>query len=160
VQCSTDSVYALLADPVRFAPLLPDYESMELHDPTHFTLRTVIAVGKMDGHANLQMEVSECNPLSSVRYRGEGVVAGSKIVFGIGFRLSAAGDMTKVLWEGEVSVGGMLAFLAGDLIETKGRADFERMAGRVRERLSGNMAPDPYSENPPAAPSETSGDGA
>jgi carbon monoxide dehydrogenase subunit G len=158
VPCSADSIYALLVDPVQFAPLLPDYESMKLHDATHFTLRTVIAVGKMNGHANLQMEVSESTPSSCVRYRGEGVVAGSRIVFGVGFRLAPVGETTEVQWHGEVAVEGMLAFMAGDLIETKGRADFERMAERVRERLNNKAPAGPDLTNPPAAPSGTSGD--
>ena len=48
-----EEVFALLAIPQRFAPLLPHYESMSIEDATHFTVRIEIAVGQIRGRASL-----------------------------------------------------------------------------------------------------------
>ena len=42
-----EEVFELLANPERFAPLMPDFESMAMQDATHFTLRTVLAMGEI-----------------------------------------------------------------------------------------------------------------
>lgn len=70
---TADEVFDLLANPERFAPLLPDFESMAVQDTTHFTVRIVIAVGEINGHANLAMELREAVRPSTVRYAGQGV---------------------------------------------------------------------------------------
>ncbi len=78
---SAEEVFDLLSEPQRFAPLLQDFESMSMHDATHFTLRIRIMVGQIKGHANLAMELSEAVRASRVQYRGQGIVAGSQILF-------------------------------------------------------------------------------
>jgi carbon monoxide dehydrogenase subunit G len=154
VRRTADDVYALLADPRQFAPLLPDYESMELQDATHFRLRTVIAAGKISGHANLEMTLYDCVPAEHVKYRGEGVIAGSTITFGVEFVLTPAAGLTEVRWAGEVSVEGMLALMARDIIESKGRADFERMAERLQQRLSREPDTVPETAGAPEPPTD------
>lgn len=153
VQRSPEDVYRLLSDLQRFAPLLPDYESMVVQDATHFQLRVVLEVGQIRGHANLAMELGECIAPSRVAYHGAGVVAGSQLRFGIDFALNSLEATTEVRWSGEVAVEGPLAFMAGGLIEKKSRDDFERMAQRLRAHLSEEQlqqaAPE---EQPPPEP--------
>ena len=141
-QRGAEEIYDLLVDPTMFAPLLPDYESMELHDASSFKLRTVISVGQINGHANLEMALTESVRPSHVTYRGEGIVAGSTIRFGIAFTLVPADSETEVQWQGEVAVEGMLAFLAGSVIDSKSRADFERMAERIKVQLASGRSSD------------------
>jgi len=149
VSRTADEVYDVLADPQRFAPLLPDYEGVELHDATHFRLRTVLAIGKINGHANLEMTLYDCVVAGQVKYRGEGVIAGSNITFGMEFVLTPTAGLTEVRWVGEVSVEGMLALMAREIIENKGRADFERMAQRLQQRLADESDASPISADTP-----------
>lgn len=131
-----EEVFDLLANPEQFAPLLPDYESMAMEDPTHFSLRIVIAFGEMSGHANLAMELVEAEGPATVGYRGLGIVAGSPLNLMLRFRVSRTNDLTEVRWQGEFTLDGMLAFIAGSLIEPMGRKHFEMMAERLSERLN------------------------
>ena len=85
---SAEDVFDLVADPQRFAPLLPDFESIAIQDATHFTLRIVIAVGQIRGHVNLAMELRDALRPSRVEYRGQGIVAGSQLTFAMQFHLS------------------------------------------------------------------------
>ena len=88
---SAEDVFDLVADPQRFAPLLPDFESMSTQDATHFTLRISIVVGQISGHANLAMELREAVRPVRVEYRGQGIVAGSQLKFAMQFQYRSRG---------------------------------------------------------------------
>lgn len=149
VERTADEVFDLLATPERFAPLMPDFESMAMQDATHFSLRTVIHVGPMLGHANLAMELRDAVRPVTVRYSGQAILAGSPLRMRLDFRLAAADAATEVSWQGEVNLEGPLAFMAGSLVETMGRENFERMAERLQEDLR---------EQPARVPHEPPGD--
>jgi uncharacterized protein len=146
---SAEEVFDLVADPQRFAPLLPDFESMSVQDATHFTMRIAIAVGQISGHVNLAMELREAARPSRVAYRGQGIVAGSELTFAMQFDITPSEAATQVDWQGEVSVDGMLAFMAGSTIASMGRKNFALMAQRLQEGLgadtssTNSLAPDP-----------------
>ena len=138
---SAEEVFDLLANPERFAPLLPDFESMSLEDPTHFTVTIGIAVAQINGHANLAMELREPVLPSFLEYHGQGLVAGSQLNLSLQFRLAPSGAMTEVSWQGEFSLDGMLALIAGSLIEPMGRKHFDLMAERLRISLRPDASP-------------------
>jgi uncharacterized protein len=141
-------VFDLLVDPQRFAPLLPDYESMVAQDATHFTLRIVISVGQINGHANLAMELCDALRPSRIEYRGKGIVAGSQMNLNLQFLTTPSLDATEVNWRGEFTLDGMLALMAGHLFEPMGRRSFELMAERLQSGLRDNSADRPV-ESPP-----------
>jgi len=133
---TADEVFHLLANPEQFAPILPDFETMTMLDPTHFSLRIAIALGEMSGQANLAMEVVEAERPARVRYRGQGIVAGSQLNLGLEFQIASSDEATEVRWRGEFSLDGGLAFVFGSLMEPMGRKHFERMAERLDEQLN------------------------
>jgi len=141
-----DEVFDLLADPERFAQLLPDYESLSLEDPTHFTVGIAVEVSQIHGNANLAMELREAVRPCVVEYRGQGIIAGSQLKLGLQFHIAPSGSITEVSWQGEFSLDGMLAFMAGSLIEPMGGKHFARMA----ERLGANLGAEPATEIPQA----------
>jgi carbon monoxide dehydrogenase subunit G len=131
-----DEVFNLLATPEQFAPILPDFESMTMLDRTHFSLRIAIALGEMSGQANLAMELVEAERPARVRYRGQGIAAGSQLNLGLEFQIAFSEGATEVRWRGEFSLDGGLALVLGSLIEPMGRKHFERMAERLDEQLN------------------------
>jgi len=140
---SPEEVFDLLAEPQRFAPLLPDFESMLAQDATHFNLRITIAVAQINGHANLAMELHEAVRPSRVEYSGQGIVAGSQLNFNLQFDIAASEEATTVNWRGEFSLDGMLALMAGHLLEPMGRRNFELMAERIQNGLRETSLDDP-----------------
>src|SRR5271167_4457098 len=76
---TVEEVFDLLSNPERFAPLMPDFESMTMQDATHFTLRTAIAIGEIKGHANLAMELLTASEPERVKYSGTATIAGSPL---------------------------------------------------------------------------------
>ena len=134
-QRPAEEVFELLANPERFAPLMPDFESMAMVDATHFTLRTVIQVGPMSGHANLAMELRDAVRPLHVGYSGQATIAGGALRLNLEFTLTPVGSSTEIGWRGEILLGGSLAFMAGNLVETMSQQNFERMAERLQQGL-------------------------
>ena len=87
---------------------------MSVQDATHFTLRIEIVVGQISGHANLAMELRDAVQADRVEYRGQGIVAGSQTHFRHAVSVRSAEPETEVTWQGDVSLDGMLAMMAGD----------------------------------------------
>ena len=56
---SPEEVFDFLSDPNQFAPLLPDFQSMSMQDPTHFTVKVRVGVGNIRGTAEIKMELAE-----------------------------------------------------------------------------------------------------
>jgi uncharacterized protein len=138
-----EEVFDRLADPQWFAPLLPDFESLVVLDATHFILRIVIAVGQIQGHANLAMEAGECVRPSRIEFHGMGIVARSQLSLNLQFQIAASGEATEVNWRGELSLDGMLALMASHLLEPMGGKNFELMAERLQNGLGEDQAAGP-----------------
>jgi carbon monoxide dehydrogenase subunit G len=151
---TVDEVFELLATPERFAPLMPDFESMTVQDPTHFTLRVLIQLGPMRGHAALAMELADVQRPKSVIYRGSAVIAGSKLRLDLEFGLTPVGATTAVLWRGELGLTGAVAFMGDDIVQTMGHQNFERMAEQLRSHLGGSRS-ESTEKAAPRASSET-----
>lgn len=105
---------------------------MTMQDATHFTIRTLLDIGRINGRINLSMELSEASRPQRVGYRGHGVIAGSPLQFELGFRITPVDGMTEIQWHGEVRLNGSLIFLAGDLLDTMSRHNFGRMADSLQ----------------------------
>jgi uncharacterized protein len=138
---AADEVFDLLANPERFALLLPDFESMSVQDETHFTVRIVIAVGEIGGHASLAMELREALRPSDVEYTGEAMIAGSPLELWLRFQIASSEGTTEVRWQGEFLLDGTLALMAGGLIDSMGRKNFERMAKHIQNALRDEVVP-------------------
>ncbi len=152
---SADEVFDLLANPERFAPLMPDFESMAMQDATHFALRTVIQVGPMSGHANLAMELREAVRGNCVGYSGEAIIAGSPLTLRLDFLLVPGESDTGINWRGELTLGGSLALMAGSLVDAMGRQNFDQMAARLYDSLRQQQIAFP-AQAPGSAPSSSS----
>ena len=140
---SPEDVFDLLADPQRFAPLLPFFESMVVQNATHFTLRIAIAVGQINGHANLDMELRDTLRPTHIEYRGQGIVAGSQLSLMLRFQVVPSPEATQVSWRGELTLDGMLALMAGHVLEPMGRKNFDLMAERLENGLREKIADEP-----------------
>ena len=132
---SPEEVFDLLSNPEWFAPVMPDFESMAIHDATHFTMRTAIAIGQIKGHATLAMELLRSSRPGRVEYRGSATIASSSLSLAIEFQIDPRDEMTDVSWRGEVTLDGRVPLMAGALAETIGRQNFGRMAENLQVSL-------------------------
>lgn len=132
---SQQDVFEMLADPNQFAPLLPDLQSMELKDSTHFDAQILGTMGSLSGPVQLQFELLEATRVERVRYLGQGLVARHRINFNTGFELSDAGSGTIIDWHGNFSVEGGMVFLMGSTFRTLGETNIKRLISNLQEKL-------------------------
>lgn len=133
---SPDQVYDFLSDPNKFGPLLPDFQSMTVQDPTHFTVKVRVGVGNIRGTAEIKMELAEATRPHRAQYKGQGTAVGSQITLSAGFDLSPTDANTKVAWQGEANIFGKLASMAGGMLEPLGRKNIQKLIDGLQKALA------------------------
>jgi carbon monoxide dehydrogenase subunit G len=133
---SPEEVFDFLSNPYLFGPLLPDFQSMSMQDSTHFTVKVKVGVGNIRGSAELKMELSEALKPLRAQYKGQGTAVGSQVTVSAGFDLSALPEGTKVVWQGETSIFGKLASMAGGMLEPLGRKNIQKLIDGLQKALA------------------------
>jgi carbon monoxide dehydrogenase subunit G len=136
VKRTPDEVYDFLTDPDKFAPLLPDFQSMSMQDATHFTVKVNVGISYIKGAADVKMELVQAERPKRAQYKGQGSVAGGNVTLTAGFDLSAAGSGTKVAWQGEAQIFGRLASVAGGLLEPLGKKNVQKLIDGLQAALT------------------------
>jgi uncharacterized protein len=155
-----DEVYDFLCDPNKFAPLLPDFESMSMQDATHFTVKVRVGVGNIRGSAEIKMELAESVRPTRAQYKGKGTAVGSQITIAAGFDLTPVDGSTRIAWQGEAGVFGKLASMAGGMLEPLGKKNIQKLIDGLQWALTWPpaevVAKEPPGEVSPSAPAEQS----
>ncbi|HEV3208316.1 MAG TPA: carbon monoxide dehydrogenase subunit G [Terriglobales bacterium] len=136
VKRTPEEVYDFLTDPHKFAPLLPDYQSMTQQDATHFAVRVNVGISYIKGAADMKMELTQADRPKRAQYKGQGSMAGGNASMIAGFDLSPAGGGTKVAWQGEAQVFGRLASVAGGLLEPLGKKNVQKLIDSLQAAMS------------------------
>jgi carbon monoxide dehydrogenase subunit G len=128
-------VYDFLTDPNQFAPLLPDFESLTIHDATRATVKVKVGVAHIRGTASVQLELAETEEPRRAVYKGKGNVVGGSVTMTAGFDLAPDGDGTRVNWTGEAQLVGQLVAMAGGLIEPLAKKNVQRLIDALQKAL-------------------------
>ena len=94
VKKQPEEVYDFLTDPNRFAPLLPEFQSLSVQDPTHFAVKVNVGISYIKGSADVKMELSEADRPRRAQYKGQGAVGGGNVTMVAGFDLAPIADAT------------------------------------------------------------------
>lgn len=92
VKKSPNEVYDFLTDPNKFAPLLPEFQSLSMQDERHFTVKVNVGVSYIKGAASVKLELTEAERPRRAQYKGQGAVAGGSVTVIASFDLAASGD--------------------------------------------------------------------
>lgn len=135
VKRSAEEVYDFLTDPNRFAPLLPDFQSVAVQDAAHFSVKVNVGISYIKGTADVKMELAQAERPTSARYKGQGSMAGGNVSITAGFHLAQVNSGTKVAWQGEAQVFGRLTSVAGGLLEPLGRKNVQKLIDGLQAAL-------------------------
>ena len=148
VKKNPDEVYDFLTDPNRFAPLLPEFQSLSVQDPTHFAVKVNVGISYIKGSADVRMELAEADRPRRAQYKGQGAVGGGNVTMVAGFDLAPIADATaeatalgttvgtKVNWQGEAQIFGRLASVAGGLLEPLGKKQIQKLIDGLQAALA------------------------
>lgn len=135
VRRTPEEVYDFLTDPNKFAPLLPEFRGVSVEDGEHFTVKVNVGISYIKGIADVKMHLSESDRPKRAQYKGQGSVAGGNVTMVAAFDLAAAGEGTKVVWEGEAQVFGRLTSVAGGLLEPLGKKQVQKLIDGLQAAL-------------------------
>src|SRR2546423_14442820 len=90
-----EEVYDFLTDPKKFGPLLPDFQGMAVQDATHFTVKVNVGIAYIKGVADVNMQLVQADRPKRAQYKGQGSVAGGKVLFPAGIDLFPVGGGTQ-----------------------------------------------------------------
>ena len=136
VKKKIDEVYEFLADPERFCPLLPDFQSMKKEDATHFAVTLRVGISHIKGSAIVKMALEKASRPSQALYVGKGEVPGGTATIRAEFDLETVPQGTKVNWKGQSQIVGRLPSLAGGLLEPLARKNVERLIESLQTALT------------------------
>src|SRR6266403_1380480 len=108
VKKKPEEVYDFLTDANRFAPLLPDFQSLAVQDSKHFNVKLNVGISYIKGTADVKMELAEADRPRRSQYKGQGAVAGGNVTVVAGFDLAGTPLGTKVSWQGEAQISDAL----------------------------------------------------
>jgi carbon monoxide dehydrogenase subunit G len=136
VRKQPEEVYDFLTDPNKFAPLLPEFQSITVQDPTHFTVKVNVGISYIKGVADVKLELTEGRRAQRAQYKGQGSMAGGNVTVVAGFDLAPAANGTKVAWQGEAQVFGRLTSIAGGLLEPLGKKQVQKLIDGLQAALT------------------------
>jgi len=138
-----EEVYGFLTDPNRFAPLLPEFQSLSVQDSTHFAVKVNVGISYIKGSADVKMELAEADHPRRAQYKGQGAVGGGSVTMVAAFDLAPVGDgteigtilATKVNWQGEAQIFGRLASVAGGMLEPLAKKQIQKLIDGLQAAL-------------------------
>jgi carbon monoxide dehydrogenase subunit G len=131
-----EEVYDFLTDPSKFAPLLPDFQGVTVHDPEHFNVKVNVGISYIRGIADVKMHLSESNRPRRAQYKGQGSLAGGNMSMVAGFDLSPTAAGTRIAWQGEAQIYGRLPSVAGGLLEPLGKKQVQKLIDGLQAALA------------------------
>ena len=136
VKKTPEEVYDFLTDPNKFAPLLPEFQGVTVHDPQHFNVKVNVGVSYIKGTADVKMELAQAERPTRAQYKGQGSVAGGNVSMVAGFDLLPESTGTRVAWQGEAQIFGRLTSVAGGLLEPLGKKQVQRLIDGLQAALA------------------------
>ena len=143
VDRSPNDVYDFLTDPQRFAPLLPDFQSVSTQDPTHFVVKLNVGISHIRGTAEVKMELTQAERPTRAQYKGQGTMAGGTMVLTAGFELSPQGAATRVALKMEAQIFGRIISMAGGLLEPLARKTIQQVIDALKSALRAGVPAQP-----------------
>jgi carbon monoxide dehydrogenase subunit G len=131
-----EAVFDFLADPLKFAPLLPDFESVRAEDGSHFVVSLRVGVAHIRGTATMKLALKESQPPHRAVYEGSGDVPGGTAALTASFDLEETSGGTKVIWAGEARIVGRLPSLAGGLLDPLARKNVQKLVDALQAALA------------------------
>ncbi|MFQ5662914.1 MAG: CoxG family protein [Terriglobia bacterium] len=136
VRQTKEQVYDFLTDPNRFAPLLPDFQSLSVDDEKNCTVKVKVGISHIRGVATVKLRLGEAERPRRAFYQGKGSLAGGTVNFTAGFDLEEDSGGTRVRWKGEAQIFGRLTSVAGGLLEPLGRKSVQKLVDGLETALS------------------------
>lgn len=122
IKASLAEVWTALLDPKVVAASAGAVESVETHDPTHFTVVAGLGIGMLKLKFKLNVELFDLVEPRSAKMKARGKAPGSTLDVLTTFELTEVEPGTvKLAWHANSDVGGTVASVGARLLEGTAR---------------------------------------
>lgn len=138
VDNSPEYVYDFLTDPEKFAPVLPEFQDLEVNgdDDRECTIKVMIGVSHIQGEATVDLELVEEDPPKYAKYEGTGSIVAGSVDLTAEFEIEGMDtDGTRVHWFGEPEISGRIVSIAGGLLKPFAQKNIEKAIDRISEAI-------------------------
>ncbi|MFQ5740069.1 MAG: CoxG family protein [Acidobacteriota bacterium] len=136
VERKLEDVYSFLTTPDHFAPLLPDFEALEVQDDKHFIVKLKVGVSYIRGTARVKFEMAELEPNRYALFKGHGTLPGGSADLTARFDLAESPGGTTVTWRGDAQVFGRIVSVARGLLEPLAKRNIQKLIDGLQTALS------------------------
>ena len=138
IPASRQRVWQFLTNPDVVATCVPDVESLEVVDPSHFKATVKAGIGPVRGTFGFDVAWEELTEPSRARMSARGKTGGSAVTVASTMDLAETGDdETELAWNADVVVHGMIASVGARLLDGFAKKQTEQFFGCIRSKLSG-----------------------
>lgn len=130
-----ERVWAFLTDPRQVTACAPDVQSVEVTDPTHFTVVVRTGVGPVKATFTMRVEFAELVAPERATVRARGQAPGSAVDMVNTLELEATGERTTMRWTSEVTVSGMIASVGARLMQGAADKTTQQVFACIKEKL-------------------------
>jgi len=135
VPAPRDRVWAALLDPKTLATVIPGCEKLEAIGPDEYKAVMKIGVGPVKGTFEGKVRISEQQPPERYRMAIEGSGGPGFVRGDAAMNLAAAGDATRVTYDADVQVGGLIASVGQRMLGGVSRMMLDQFFSRLTEVL-------------------------
>ncbi len=133
---SRDRVWKALLDPEVLGRTLPGCDGLEAAGPDEYKMHMKLAIASVQGVFDGRVKIEDQNPPESYKLSVEGRGKVGFVKGGGAFRLEPAGDSeTLVHYEGDVSVGGLIAGVGQRLLDMTSKMMIKRFFSAFSSEL-------------------------
>lgn len=135
VDGTPEQVFAFLSDPNRVGPCLPDVQSIEVKDATHFDAVVKVAVGLVRGKFKYKVELQPDQAANAVVVKASGGGLGSAVDMAARADLAAAGAGTELRWTADGTARGPVATVGGRVLDAQAEKLISQLFKNIRTAL-------------------------
>jgi carbon monoxide dehydrogenase subunit G len=131
-----EEFYAFVTDPARVIGILPDITESKIADQDHFSVKARAGVAYLRGALDIAFEVVEKKKDSMATIAGHGQGMQSSVEIKLKIALGDSTTGTTASWAADVAVGGLLASVAGRLIDGVAAKYVKQITENLRQKVA------------------------
>jgi carbon monoxide dehydrogenase subunit G len=136
VSAPVNEVWARLLDPHMVAAAGPGVERIEVVDPRHFKVVTVLRIGSFKLQFTMNVELFDLMPERELKMKANGKATASSIEVLSKVRLEPLDDArTRLHWNARTQIGGIVARIGGHRMEGLARELTQKFWDRFAARV-------------------------
>jgi carbon monoxide dehydrogenase subunit G len=114
---SKKEFYEFITEPKKVIEILPDVVESRITDRDHFAVKAKAGIAHLRGTLEIRFEVVERKEGSRAKISGHGQGMQSSVEMTMEIVLEEAPQGSRARWNADVQVGGLLASVAGRLLD-------------------------------------------